>query len=300
MSAPTQDHGGFTEHEMRHILKLACDAAGLDATGAVLLRGHTNAVVRLATAPVVVKIARRGTRVAEVHNTVRFVRWLMDQGFPTAPLYPVPQQPVIVDGHAATFWTYLPQPEDPVSAEQLAEPLYALHALPAPPFPVRPLDNIAAIRASLAAITSLTEDSCRFLIDWLDRLEADLAGVDYVLPKAVLQGDPQHRNALHDSGGAVLCDWDTIAFGHPEWDLVTVEIHCRRFGHGTTHYRAFAKRYGFDVTAWDGYPVLRDLRELRMIATNAKKAHASTTLEEVNRRIEGLRDEDTMLRWHIL
>lgn len=48
------------------------------------------------------KIARRGTRVSDVERTVRFVQWLMEQGFPTVPLHPAPHQPVVIDGHAAT------------------------------------------------------------------------------------------------------------------------------------------------------------------------------------------------------
>jgi hypothetical protein len=301
MTAPAPIHGGFAEPEMRHVLEHACTAAGLDSTDAVLLRGHTNAVVRLTRDPVVVKIARRGSRLAEVNSTVQFVRWLMSCGFPTVSLHPVPHQPVIVDGHAVTFWTYLPQPDYPVSAWQIAEPLHALHTLPVPPFPVRPLDNVTAVRASLAATDWLPHPAHRFLADRLDRLEAALAAVRYQLPEAILQGDPQHRNALHHGERAVLCDWDTVAWGHPEWDLVTIEIHCRRFGHGTVHYRAFADAYGYDVTAWDGYPVLRDLRELRMITTNARKAlQAPETLHEVTGRIDGLAQEDTTLEWHIL
>lgn len=123
----------------------------------------------------------------------------------------------------------------------------------------------------------------------------------YVLPDAVVQGDPQHRNALHDGEGAVLCDWDTVAFGQPEWDLVTMEIHCRRFGYGAADYEAFTHAYGFDVTSWPGYRLLCDVRELRMITTNARKStHAPHTLPEVQRRITGLQEEDPTLRWHIL
>ncbi len=301
MSAPAPIHGGFDETTMFRLLAGACAATGLDPEGAQVLRGHTNAVVRLEKAPVVVKIARRGSRLADVQRTVRFVEWLMDRGFPTVPLHPVPEQPVVVEGHAVTFWTYLPQPDHPVSAAQIAKPLYALHTLPAPPFQLPRRDNVAAIRASLAQVRALPEETIRFLSRRVDRLEDALATVRYELPEAVLQGDPQHRNALHDGDQAVLCDWDTVALGRPEWDLVTMEIHCRRFGHGHAAYQAFAETYGYDATTWPGYSVLRDLRELRMIATNARKIpDAPWSLAEIQRRIDGLRQEDTGLLWHIL
>lgn len=301
MTAPTSAPGGFDERELRHIVTHICKAADLDGANARLLRGHTNAVILVPDAAVVVKVARRGTPITTVQRTTRFVRWLMDRGFPTVPLHPGPEQPVVVDGHAATIWTYLPQPDRPVSATQIAEPLRDLHNLPAPPIELPEHDNVRAIRKSIAAITSLPAATLRFLTERLNRLEAELDEVEFVLPIGPLQGDPQHRNALHYGDKAVLCDWDTVAYGHPEWDLVTIEVHCRRFGYSPEHYKNFATTYGYDVTALNGYPVLRDLRELRMITTNARKVHhAPNSIHEVLRRVDALGREDIVERWHIL
>ncbi|WP_433549201.1 phosphotransferase family protein [Streptomyces sp. CA-294286] len=299
MTAPI--HGGFTEAEMGHILEHGCAQAGLDATGAVLLRGQTNAVLRLVAHPVIVKIARKGTPAAEVSRTTIFVRWLMDMGFPTVPLYQPHLQPLQVDGHALTLWEYLPQPAHPVPAHALAKPLNILHSLSEPPLDLPSADVCGAIRSSLRRTEILSEQDRHYLTRRVDILERQLTAVRYDLPGGVLQGDPQHGNALHEGNRAVLCDWDSIAYGHPEWDLVTVEVHCRRFGHGAAHYDAFAEAYGWDVTRWSGYPVLRDLRELRMITTNARKAtHEPAKAAEVRRRISVLREQRLTARWHIL
>jgi hypothetical protein len=301
MSAPPRLHGGFEESELYDVLKRACGAAGIQTASAELLRGHTNAVLRLTDAPVVVKIARRGTPLERVKETVAFVQWLMDRGFPTVPLYPTPGQPIVVDGHPVTFWRYLPQPDHTVSAASMAPALRSLHSLPPPPVNLRRIDNLSAIRASIDATSSLEPADLEFLSDHANRLEHKLRRVDFLLPEGVVQGDPQHRNALHHEGGTVLCDWDTVAWGQPEWDLTTLEIHCRRFGYGRKHYDAFAEAYGVDVTAWPGYPTLRDIRELRMITTNARKAsHTPGTVAEIERRIVGLRHEDPQLAWNIL
>ncbi|MFD4945546.1 phosphotransferase family protein [Streptomyces sp. NPDC058409] len=293
--------GGFDQSEMHQVLERGCMAVGLDFSDARLLRGHTNAVILLENAKVVVKIARRGSRIDDVTRTVTFVRWLLDAGFPTVPLHPV-DQPVVIGQHAITFWKYLPQPTHPVAAAQLAKPLYALHTLPTPPVTLPAHDNIAAIRRSIEAITCLPEEALSFLAEHADQLESDLQAVRFELPEGVIQGDPQHRNALHaDDGEAVLCDWDTVATGQPEWDLVTVEVHCRRFGHGELHYLAFADTYGWDVTNWPGYQTLAAIRELRMITTNARKVHhAPSSLQEVVRRVDGLCRQDRLLRWNIL
>nr|WP_309505406.1 phosphotransferase [Streptomyces phytophilus] len=234
-------------------------------------------------------------------RTVAFVRWLTTVGFPTVSLLPV-GQPVVVDHHAVTFWTYLPQPDYPVTAVQLASPLNTLHSLTPPDLALPAHDNLRAIRRSISEITDLAGSSVEFLSDCADRLESELKGVDFARQSGVIQGDPQHRNALHTADGVVvLCDWDTVAIGQPEWDLVTVEIHCRRFGHGKRHYEQFADAYGWDVRRWSGYRTLAQIRELRMITTNARKArHSPGSLEEVKHRIEGARRHDTELEWRIL
>ncbi|MET8625074.1 phosphotransferase [Kitasatospora sp. NPDC004669] len=175
------------------------------------------------------------------------------------------------------------------------------HEVPLPPFEVRRVDTTEAFRRSIAEITALPKDDLAFLERRLDALEDAQSDVRYVLPPGLLQGDPHHRNALHHGGSAVLCDWDTACVGQPQLDLVTVEIHCRRFDYGLSHYQEFADRYGFDVTSWQGYPVLSGLRELRMITTNVRRASAgSPTLAEVRRRIEGLQSGHVQLGWNIL
>ncbi|WP_044972731.1 phosphotransferase family protein [Streptomyces clavuligerus] len=294
--------GGYTGDELTTLITHACRELGLDGTSPRMLRGHTNAVVRLGDT--VLKIARKGTAPQTVERTVALVRWLQDHNFPTVPLHPRTPQPARLTGEAlATVWTYYPQPAEPVTAADLAAPLATLHRLPAPRIPVRQLDNLTAIRRSLTAINTLDPETLHFLTTRADRLEHALSKVEYALEPGIVQGDPQHRNALHDPAGGrtVLCDWDTIAHGQPEWDLVTVEIHCRRFGHGHRHWTDFATAYGLDITAWPGYPVLRDIRELRMITTNARKAaHTPGSLCEVQRRIKGMRENEDGLLWNIL
>ncbi|MFE2293715.1 phosphotransferase family protein [Streptomyces sp. NPDC059452] len=293
--------GGFDEFEMFQVLARACTKAGLDSRDARLLRGHTNAVLLLEKEQVVAKIARKGTNVESVVRTVTFVRWLIEAGFPTVTLHPC-DQPQIVDGHAVTFWTYLPQPGHPVAAGQLAGPLKALHSLPPPPIVLAEHDNIRAIRRSLKATTCLPAAAIRYMEDEANRLEEELFDVQFTLSPGLIQGDPQHRNALHTpDGSAVLCDWDTIAQGQPEWDLATVEVHCRRFGYGQAHYRAFVDNYGWDVTKCSSYSVLRDIRELRMITTNARKVrHAPDSLSEIQRRVDALMRRDGQQLWNIL
>ncbi|GAA4994299.1 aminoglycoside phosphotransferase family protein [Yinghuangia aomiensis] len=299
MSMPQALAGGFAQDQIHELLTEACNRVGLSSSGATLLRGHSNAVFLLAPEPVVVKILRHGSDIEAAVATTRLAQWLQDQEFPTVSLYPGVDQPQLVDGHAVTYWTYIPQPSFPVAAAELGRPLRLLHELRLPSIPLPRLDAFAAIRRSIDATTALTDRELGILNDRFDELDRCYPDMPE-LRDVVLHGDPQHRNALILPTGTVLCDWDSAVVGPPEWDLVTIDVHCRRFGYPPDHYDDFAAAYGRDVRDWKGYRLFRGLRELRMISTNARKAQPGPTLDEVRRRIRGLQNGDDHQSWNIL
>ncbi|WP_218025898.1 aminoglycoside phosphotransferase family protein [Nocardia miyunensis] len=293
----------FTPEWTLSILERACRVVGLDHLGAELLRHHTNAVYRLASAPVVVKIDRPFGGRSPV-DVVALVRWLQAGQVPVVALAPV-RQPMEIDGCTVTFWRYLPQCRE-ITAPDLAAPLAMLHSLRTRPRQWLPARHLAGtftrIAQSIAASRILTAEDRAMLRAERARLAARAAEITFVLPPGLIHGDAHHRNMLWDdeTGRSVLCDWESVAFGHPEWDLVTLEVHCRRFAHPTVEYEKFCHAYGFDIRTWSGYPWLRDLRELRMITTNAYKSAPDTACaREVLRRIAALRS-GTPSRWNIL
>lgn len=281
----------FTEERTRKILDVACRSVGIEATEPKLLRHQTNAVYLIEAAAAVVKVARPDYAIDDIRRTVDLTRWLVARQFPTVPLCDV-EQPAIIDGSAVTFWHYLPQVK-PISAPDIAGPLRDLHQLPKPPNavvpPLPPLDAISAIRYSLNRESLLSADEHDFLLSRCGALESKLAKLRYDHPSCVLHGDPQHRNTLWNGEQAVLCDWESAIIGPAEWDLVTIEVHCRRFRHPEETYQEFCRIYGRDVRQWDGYETMRDVRELRMIATNARKsAPGSRSAAEVRCRVAQL------------
>lgn len=288
----------FTPATTRPLLTAACEMLELNPAGATVLRHHSNAVYLLATAPVVVKISRPDT--THTRTTVELVHWLEPHGVPSITLATAADQPINIAGCDITAWTYLPQTRA-ITAGEIAEPLATLHRTPPPPG-TRRLDPFTSINRSIAQSTCLTTDEKTILRERSDDLAQAWASLELDAHTALLHGDPQHRNTLWDESAntAVLCDWESAVTGPVEWDLVTIEIHCRRFGHPTTEYDDFCERYGRDVREWNGYEITRDVRELRMIATNARKSAPGTApADEVHRRITHL-DNGPDLRWHIL
>jgi len=291
------------EARTRPVLAEVCRRLGLPSTDATLVRHHTNAVYALGDA--VVKIAPPGIGVAQVQPTVAFVEWLTRRGFPTVPLYPGVAQPLEVDGYAVTVWQRLdPAHDNPVTAAELGGLLRQLHALAAPPVPLRPLEPIGSIRRSIVASTILVADDRLLLHSHLDQLAQAWATMSFELPTGLIHADPQAGNALRRPDGCpVLADWDAAATGPREWDLATIAVHCRRFTPDDFDaFDAFSTAYGWDLAGWKHVEDLCRLRELKMIATNARKSRAGTgAAREVHRRIAALRDNprDT-ITWHLL
>lgn len=288
----------FTPLTTRPVLNAVCEALQLDPAGATVLRHHTNAVYRLAHAPVVVKISRPDT--SHTQSTVRLVRWLALHEVPSVALMRGVQQPLRVAGCDITLWAYLPQTRS-ITAGDIAPPLATLHRTP-PPQGARRLDPMTAINHSIVQSRCLTDEEKEVLRERSDQLGQAWDALALDTEPALLHGDPQHRNALWDDVGnrAVLCDWESAIVGPVEWDLVTIEIHCRRFGHTETEFDQFCRLYGRDVRDWPGYAVIRDIRELKMITSNARKSETgSAPADEVRRRIT-LLDSGPEHRWHIL
>lgn len=308
----------FTADTTRPLLERACRIADLDARRARVLRHHSNAVYLVGRPPheVVVKIGRPGPDpdrdLRDAHALVELTEWLTDHDVPTTTLLDTLSQPLFIDGHVVTLWHYLPQ-QQPMTTQAIAAPLRVLHQAPLPPITRPPLDPRTAITRSIAASRILTARQRSVLLDRLDRLMPAWTALCSSSTARLVHTDPQHRNTLwHHSidrlrqpagqtgDRAVLCDLDDVTLGPVEWDLVTIEIHSRRFGHPDTDYDVFCHVYGRDIRDWPGYPKLRDLRELRMVSTNARKsAPGSPQAAEVQRRIDGL-DHDPNQQWRIL
>lgn len=291
----------FTPATSIELLNAACRVAGLDPGGARLLRHHTNAVYRLARHPVVVKITRPGAGRDRSIRTVAVAEALTRTAVPSVRLWPGLNQPIAAGNSYATFWKAVDVTREPV-APDLAEPLRRLHHLDQQAVPALPqLDPFAAITSSLTRPTVLGADDLTFLRDYADQLAKDYVTLDFERPSRLIHGDAHHSNMLVGPDGPLLADWESARLGPPEWDLVTVAVHCRRFDHPLGEYEDFARLYSRDIRAWPGFEVLAAVRELRMITTNSWKSMPGTpAADEVLHRVAALRSGDGQRPWRLL
>jgi hypothetical protein len=284
--------GGFSANSTARTLKDACAAAGLDADGAELLRLGENAIYRLRSVPVVVRIARTVDYLPDIETEVAAARWLESAAFPCVRLAGPVVQPLVVGGRVVTFWELVSRRTEYGTVAELAGLLRRLHDLEPPSWLVLPeLRPFARVEPRIS-LAGLAGGDRAFLLSRLEELRGRYAGLEFVLPHGPVHGDANIGNIIRrDDGTAVLIDLDGFAAGPREWDLVLTAMYYERFGwHTEQEYREFSAIYGFDVMSWPGYPVLRDIRELTMVTWLAQNAAESQDVAaEVAKRVNDLR-----------
>lgn len=293
--------GGFSAESTRRTLEIACTATGLDARGAELLRLGENAIYRLRPFPLVARIARTVDYLPDIETEVAAARWLESVEFPAVRLAGPADQPVVADGRVVTFWELVSERTEYGTVAELAVLLRWLHGLEPPSSLVLPeLRPFARVDARISG-AELAEKDRAFLRERLAGLRESYARLRFVLPAGPIHGDANIGNIIRrqSDGVAILIDLDGFAAGPREWDLVLTAMYFERFGwHTAREYREFVAAYGFDVMSWPGYPVLRDVRELLMVAWLAQNIRERPEIAaEVAKRIEDLRSGDGPRDW---
>lgn len=288
------------EARTRALLQEACEATGLNASGARLLRLGSNAVYRL-EAPVVARIARPDAGTETARRTVAVARWLESAGYPAVRAISI-EQPVIADGHAVTFWEAVSDDGDEYATiTQVADVIARLHALTAPENLRLPeLDPFSGFSDRIESSTWLTDSDRDYLMEESARLRSEYAALDFVLPHGVIHGDANIGNVLRDpQGNPVVIDLDNFSTGPREWDLVETALFYDRYDwHTREEYETFVNVYGYDIRQWPGYPVLADVRELAMVTWIVQKASENDkTAKEARKRLDAHRTGGSRKDW---
>lgn len=256
---------GHPPEVLTEALAAICRACGLDPTGARLIRNVNNAVFQLAADPVVVRLVTLPSYVPRAALVVAAATLFARHNVPTIRLLPGLTQPVRAGGHVATVWQAVLAVGPPPGGADLARILRMIHRLPMPDGSFPPWDPLSDFTNRLRDAVDLQPEDREFLQRRSDELAAALADLEFALPRAVLHGDAHLGNMIPGSDGPVLCDFDSCCVGPPEWDLTPMAVSAVRFGRPAEHYADLASGYGVDVTSWEGYDVLRGIRDLKLV-----------------------------------
>ncbi|MFJ6902330.1 aminoglycoside phosphotransferase family protein [Streptomyces hokutonensis] len=277
------------------VLREVVAAAGLSTEGARPIRFAENDLWRL-PANMVVRIARAGQDAAAARE-VAVTRWLAEHDFPAVRPLPM-EQPVHAGGRAATFWEELPEHHHGTESD-LAPLLRRLHDLPKPSFRIGRLNPFVRIPDRLSLARSVSDDDREWLLHRLKTLRQEWEHLPSGQPECVIHGDAWGGNCAVTTDGTVLMDFERTSEGPPEWDLTSTAIKHDTFGTLSAEgYRRYCEAYGYDVMAWAGYPILRGIRELRLVSFALQIADQNPpALGQAQYRIACLRGQQGPRPW---
>lgn len=279
------------------MLRRTCVRLGMDHRDATLLRFTNNAVYSLAREPVVVRIVGSRALGHRAGKVVQVARYLAEHGVPAVRLFDGVPQPLVVDEYVVTVWHRVHVVRRTATSAELARLLRLVHSLP-PPGDVPAWAPLSDVRARVADAEELAADDRRFLLQRCAEVEERLRELEFVLPPSLVHGDAHPGNVIVGEDGPVLCDFDSSCVGPPEWDLIPLAVGRTRFRDPPGLYGELARHYGFDVTEWDGFAVLRAARELKLTTSVLPIARSQPVVRrELARRLGDLREGRTAGRW---
>jgi aminoglycoside phosphotransferase (APT) family kinase protein len=289
--------GRFTREKLDSALAEAAARLGLDHRGATLVRFTNNAVYALADEPVVVRIVGSRALRHRAAKVVAVARHFERHGVPAIRLLPGVEQPLHVGEHVMTVWVRVEQTSRRATAGDLGRLLRRVHALPTPEGIGR-WAPLADVRARIADAEEIEPRDRRFLLRRCAEVGAALDELEFPLAPGLIHGDAHPGNLIAGPQGPVLCDFDSACVGPPEWDLTPLAVGRERFGDPAGRYRMLADTYGFDVTSWDGFAVLRAARELKLTTSVLPilRSHPKVR-NELRRRLDDLRGGQTRSPW---
>jgi Ser/Thr protein kinase RdoA (MazF antagonist) len=282
------------------VLRQACARAGLDGEGAELVRLGENAIFGLKSAPVVVRIARSVAQEPRMERELCVARWLAAADVPGIRVLDDVDQPVVVDGYPVSFWRRVTGGEPKPTYADLAQLLAGFHKLGDCPCPLPAFEPFPMSRSRLAETSGVDPEDREFLLSRCAELAEEFPKLEFALPAGPIHGDAWIGNLLTDHGQAVLADFESAMVGPREWDLLPTAVAVERYGLADEEYRAFAEAYGFDVRAWGGYPVLREIRQINMTTWIMQNTEQSPDIAaEFRLRVGSLRERDFDRPWNL-
>lgn len=278
-------------------LVAACEAVGLDPSELSLLHNHATGVYLHTGERIILRVSRGEDR-DRAGNAVAITRWLVAQGFPATEPADIPQ-PIVLDHSVVTLWHYYPQDDRAApDTAALGHLLHDLHRLPPPPIQLAEYQPLSRLAEVFTGPSPLPRDDWNWLIERRKELLESYTHIRSELGEGFIHGDAYPGNTLWDGTRPLLGDWDEIAHGPRELDLINTHQGARA-GRSVVDRDQFSSAYGWDATGWPGFETLRSIRDLHTLAAYVERSNRNdnSALNELRFRVLSLRTGDTARRW---
>ncbi len=291
------------------IVETFLDQHALAEPDADLVRFHQNAVYRLPSHGLTVRIYGPEDGAAKARLMIAFADFLKDKDLPAVRLSDrFPSQPFDIGGRQVTIWDWLESDEPANTADggyhAFGAALRELHAVSGEfDYPVTDLDPLKKIRNRLERLAAAGRLADRHL----DTLEASYARTLELAPSltqsrlgaGVLHGDALRKNAVQSGGRMHLIDFDSVCRGPLEWDIAPTLVAEKRLGFDAADCDAFLAGYGIDRDALPDIEPAMIVKQLSMTVVLCLKAGESDAVDaEIDRRLQAWNAWDFETPWN--
>ncbi|WP_309115967.1 aminoglycoside phosphotransferase family protein [Saccharothrix sp.] len=273
----------------------------MDARDAGVIHDYATTVVVMPAEHAVARVGV-GDHTNDANRMLAVVRWLIEQDFP-APRPLDGLAATHIRGRTITFWRYYHQPVSsegpPLDSAALGELVRRLHSLPEPPVKLptwRPLLSLEQMVSDSGSNAVLSPSDRSWLLTRIPALRAELERMDMPLGFGLIHGDAWAGNLMVDPARhtVLLGDWDSIAFGPREVDLVPSWHAARRYRNSPTWATRFADRYGYDLSSSPAFDLLMEMRDFVQLSGPLRHAaHSPRHATALRQRLDGTRARDT-------
>lgn len=257
---------------------------GLKVTEGQVLHDAFSVIVRLAPAPVVVRVPvvlpkqlGLAAQAARQQRELAVVRWLQAGGAPVVGPSPlVPGEPVQKQGFSMTFWEYV-EVDPNATPDYVADARYAAELHLALKDCEEPLPFLAPVAHTIAACIEALEQAPELLAATdLARASAEWQRLAPVISSApafarefpgvslqVIHGDAPAYNLIRTRQRPLFADFEDVTLGPVEWDIAG-------FGpDAAAHYDSAAVQLGLRPLDPDVLRVMDAARSLQGVASLA-------------------------------
>lgn len=281
----------------------ACEQHGVNPTDLRLITHYSNAVVLIPHEHAVARVAIGRHDPEQIRRSLSITRWLRaHHGFstvvPLGELDLVEVSPTV----SVSFWEHLPQPDPPKTFDSadLARLLKQLHSIPPGPHNLAPWEPLTSLEEALSGESAefLAEPERRWLTDQIAVIRGSFAGHEWPLGAGLIHGDAWLGNLLSAAPSPTLGDWDRVAYGPREVDLVPTWHATRRYGRDRSWTDRFVSQYGYDLSASPRFADLMTMRDLAQIPGPLRRApHSDKHAGALRQRLGDLLAGDVSSSW---
>ncbi|MEV6361381.1 phosphotransferase enzyme family protein [Nocardia asteroides] len=259
--------------QVERIARAACADAGIDPDGMIPIKVAENAIFLVPDQHAVIRVALAGQDEV-ARRELQLATWL--EANRIAAVQPMGSgcDFALIDSRPVTLWKELP-PHRNGTEREIGKALRALHQLPVPPF-LPEVAPFVRLKQRIDSASSLSESDRQWLYQRLADLRVSWDDLPAGMRWSPIHGDAWEGNVVTTKAGVTtFLDLERASVGPPEWDLVSTAIKYSSFGWITAEsYGGFCDAYGRDVAEWEGFSLLRDVRELRMTCMAVQAAGA--------------------------